>query len=214
MVGFWILVRFCSYISFSQSLYGLDTPRLYLFLFCTVLRILWQGQRDLVLISRVEFIRRHDQWQDHVSLFLISHLHRAVSVALTFLHKYFPVSGRALKKSPIMDMSGMGSMGDSGGFIVTNSALARSFWYLIAGVLSFSFLLRIADFLEARIRSVRNFQVYHVLSDANMRRCDQITNSSYPVYPISIKTWELHQAVICHCYCHMSRNLGSGTSFQ
>lgn len=73
----------------------------------------------------------------------------------------------------------MGSMGDSGGFIVTNSALARSFWYLIASVLAFSFLLRIMDFLEAKIRSVWIFQIYHVLSNVNMWRIDQITNSSY-----------------------------------
>lgn len=55
-----------------------------------------------------------------------------------------------------MDMSGMGmSMSDSSGFVVTNSSLARSYWYIIAGVVAFCFLLRILDHIQTRIRSVQ-----------------------------------------------------------
>lgn len=52
-----------------------------------------------------------------------------------------------------MDMVGMDmSMSDSGGFVVTNSALARNYWYIIAGTLGFCFLLRILDYIQTRIR--------------------------------------------------------------
>ena len=55
-----------------------------------------------------------------------------------------------------MDMSGMGmSMTDSSGFIVTNSALARSYWYIIAGILGFCFILRIVDHIQTTVRSVK-----------------------------------------------------------
>jgi hypothetical protein len=54
-----------------------------------------------------------------------------------------------------MDMSGMDmSMSDSSGFVVTNSALARSYWYIIAGIVGFCFLLRVLDHIQTRIRSV------------------------------------------------------------
>ncbi len=64
----------------------------------------------------------------------------------------------AYKRHSDMDMGGMSmgmSMGSSSGFYATNSALARSYWYIIAGVLGFALLLRILDFIQRRIRSVQ-----------------------------------------------------------
>ena len=58
-----------------------------------------------------------------------------------------------------MDMSSVGmgmSMSDSSGFIVTNSALARGYWYIIAGVLGICFLLRIVDHTQNMFRSVQH----------------------------------------------------------
>lgn len=49
-----------------------------------------------------------------------------------------------------MDMSG-GGMGTSL-FQVENMALARAYWYLIAGVLGLFFAVRVVNLLQRRIR--------------------------------------------------------------
>lgn len=38
------------------------------------------------------------------------------------------------------------------GFVTVNSALARTYWYIIAAVLGFMLLVRILHFVQARIR--------------------------------------------------------------
>lgn len=53
-----------------------------------------------------------------------------------------------------MDMSGMEGMdmGSATMFAAHNSALARSYWYIIAGILGFAFLLRCVGFLQTIMR--------------------------------------------------------------
>jgi hypothetical protein len=84
-------------------------------------------------------------------------------------------------KSPIMDhggmdMGSMGSMGSSTGFYATNSSLARSYWYIIAGVLAFTFILRIVDLVQTKIRSVLIFTILklsltHILDTTILTSC-------------------------------------------
>jgi hypothetical protein len=59
-----------------------------------------------------------------------------------------------------MDMSGMDMyMSDSSGFVITNYALARRYWYIIAGIVGFFFLLRVLGHIQTRIRSVPFFNI-------------------------------------------------------
>jgi hypothetical protein len=65
-----------------------------------------------------------------------------------------------------MDMSGMDmSMSDSSGFVVTNSLLARSYWYIIAGILGFCFLLRLFDHIQTGIRLVKFLDILSILRE-------------------------------------------------
>jgi predicted ferric reductase len=51
-----------------------------------------------------------------------------------------------------MGSMGMGSMGDSGGFLATNTMLAQSLWYLIAGVVGLCLFIRVVDYAEMKTR--------------------------------------------------------------
>jgi len=46
-------------------------------------------------------------------------------------------------------------MDGSTGFVVTISSLARSYWYVLARILGFCFLIRLFDQTQMRIRLVR-----------------------------------------------------------
>jgi hypothetical protein len=74
-----------------------------------------------------------------------------------------------------MDMSGM-DMGSGSGmdsaqgmlFRPRNQLLAQGYWYIIAGALGFTFIIRILDHVQASMRYVlfyiHNFQLWRIVN--------------------------------------------------